>query len=244
MKNTFSASKTFFGGSALLIEYNDVIKPVYLTAIIKMIMDEKLQFGLPFHTIKSFSLASLVEWYKNRHYINPIKVLDYKRLATNEQLQKMLQIVLKDQSIYRLTPMLDSIRLIAVSEQNQLNVPIYVYSEQNNPHIQEDLKQNYINANYIFGPIKQIVEVIPSNATFIFSNIDLVKEAIEQIDPKKSANFIVVSDYGYNFSNNHYKHDFGALLSKLFKPFIVVNNISIFNNLRVITDYLQLLKIK
>ena len=244
MKNTFSASKTFFGGSALIIEYNDVIKPIYLTAIIKMMMNKDLQFGLPFHTIKSFSLASLVEWYKNRHFINPIKVLDYKHHATEEQLEKIMNIVLSDQSIYKLTPMLDTIRLIVVSEQNQLNVPVFIYSEKNNPFIQEDLKQNSINANYIYGPIKQIVEIIPSNATYIFSNIELVKESIEQINSKKSANFILVSDYAYNFSSNHYKYDLAALLSKLFKPFIVVNNISIFNNLRVINDYLQLLKIK
>ena len=244
MKNTFSASKTFFGGSAIVIQYHDVLKPVYLTAIFKMLLNKDLQFGLPFDILKSFSIPSIVEWYKTRNYFNPLKLLDPKRLATNDQLNQMLNIVLKDKSIYTLTPLLNSIRLLIVSEQNHLNVPMYIYSEQYEENILYDINQLPLHLNYIYGSIKDLVDKIPANSTYIFSNIELLKEAIFSIDAKKSVNFILVSDYNYNFSNNQYKYNFSDLLSKEFKPFIVINNISIFNNLQVTQEYLQLLKIK
>ena len=241
MKNTFNASKTFFGGSALIVQYHDVLKPVYLTAIIKMLMNNDLQFGLPFDIIKSFSLLSLIEWYKGRSFINPIKLLDPKRKGTDEQLQQILSIVLKDHSVYKLTPFLDTIRLIIASEQNKLDVPLYIYSEQFEEGIDRDLYHLQMNCKYIHEPIKTLMEQTPPNATYIFSNIDLLKESLELIDPKKSANFILVSDYKYNFSSNQYKYNFSDILSKSFKPFIIINNISIFNNLRVMNDYMNLL---
>ena len=241
MKNTFNASKTFFGGSALIVQYHDVLKPVYLTAIIKMLMNKNLQFGLPFDIIKSFSLLSLIEWYKGRSFINPLKLLDPNRKATNEQLQQMLNIILKDNSIYKLSPLLDTIRLIIASEQNKLDVPLYIYSEQFEEGIDKDLYYMQMNCKYIHETIKTLIERTPPNATYIFSNIDLLKDSLELIDPKKSANFILVSDYRYNFLNNQYKYNFSDLLSKLFKPFIMINNISIFNNLRVMNDYTNLL---
>ena len=241
MKNTFNASKTFFGGSALIVQYHDVLKPVYLTAIIKMLMNKNLQFGLPFDIIKSFSLLSLIEWYKGRSFINPLKLLDPNRKATNEQLQQMLNIILKDNSIYKLSPLLDTIRLIIASEQNKLDVPLYIYSEQFEEGIDKDLYYMQMNCKYIHETIKTLIERTPPNATYLFSNIDLLKDSLELIDPKKSANFILVSDYRYNFLNNQYKYNFSDLLSKLFKPFIMINNISIFNNLRVMNDYTNLL---
>lgn len=241
MQNTFNASKTFFGGSALIIQYHDVLKPVYLTAIIKMMINKDLQFGLPFEIIKSFSLLSLIEWYKGRSFINPLKLLDPNHKATDEQLQQMLNIVLKDHSVYKLSPLLDTIRLIIASEQNKLNVPLYIYSEQFEEGIDKDLYYMQMNCKYIHEPIKTLIDKSPPNATYIFSNIDLLKESLELINPKKSANFILASDYKYNFLNNQYKYNFSDILSKLFKPFIKINNINIFNNLRVLNDYRNLL---
>ena len=216
MKNTFNASKTFFGGSALIVQYHDVLKPVYLTAIIKMLINKELQFGLPFDIIKSFSFLSLIEWYKGRSFINPLKLLDPKHKASDEQLQQILNIILKDHSIYKLSPFLDTIRLIIASEQNKLDVPLYIYSEEFEEGIDKDLYYMQMNCKYIYKPIKTLIEETPPNATYIFSNIDLLKDSLELIEPKKSANFILVSDYKYNFSNNQYKYNFSDIISKLF----------------------------
>ena len=44
--NNFNTNELFAGGAGMFIQYHDIIKPVYLYAIVKMIAT-KNSFGLP-----------------------------------------------------------------------------------------------------------------------------------------------------------------------------------------------------
>ena len=72
----FDSAPFFAGGAGFFVEFHDIIKPVYLYAVVKMIMDES-HYGLPVDIIREYSILSLVEWYKNRRYRNPLKQLDW-----------------------------------------------------------------------------------------------------------------------------------------------------------------------
>ena len=68
----FDTNIFFSGGAGMFIQYHDIIKPVYLYTIVKMIITKE-SFGLPIDIIKDFSIISIIEWYINRRFKNPIK---------------------------------------------------------------------------------------------------------------------------------------------------------------------------
>ena len=237
MSFTFNSSKSFFGGASILIQYHDLIRSTYLMAIIKMILNKEIQFGLPFEIISQFSKLSLVEWYKNRTYFNPLQSLDIKHQATQDDLDKiMLRVLNADPSLYKLAPILDTYKMIFTMFKSNFDIPLYIYSQNYEPGIQLDIQNITYPAKYIHGDLSEIVPKIPTNSTYIFADIELLKKCINYIPQKTSANIILSSDYGYNLRKGSYKYNIGELLMKDFKPFILVNNISIFRIPQVLND--------
>ena len=62
----------FSGGAGMFLQYHDVIKPVYLYVIIKMLISKE-SYGLPLFILENMSDLSIMEWYTRRRYINPLK---------------------------------------------------------------------------------------------------------------------------------------------------------------------------
>ena len=58
----FDTNVLFSGGAGMFLQYHDIVKPVYLYAIIKMIA-VKESFGLPIDIIKDMSLFKMNSGY-------------------------------------------------------------------------------------------------------------------------------------------------------------------------------------
>lgn len=217
----FNTNVLFSGGAGMFLQYHDIVKPVYLYAIIKMIA-AKEYFGLPIDIIKDMSIRSIVEWYVNRRYKNPLKSLDYMHKLNSDDLdQLMLQILRNDESIYRLSPSLNIQKMLSVYQKQHMTFPVYVYSENEEPFIKEDIKNIFagIKCRYLFGDLKECIAKTDQNFTYIFSDIELTKKACEILNGS-FAHVLQAGEYGYNYLSDRktFKYDLRTLSSK--NPFV------------------------
>lgn len=220
-EKTFDTNIFFSGGAGMFIQYHDVVKPIYLYAIYKMLITNE-SFGLPINILKSMSVFSLAEWYFNRRYINPFKCLDYNNYLDDDQINGMLLgYLLHDKSIYNISPALNIQKMLKVYNTQHMTFPIYIYSEFEEPSILEDCKNVFsgINVRYVHGNLKDAISKCDQNFTYIFSDIELVKNAAEILIGTCS-HILLTSDYRYNYIGNRekFKYDLKELMEAY--PFI------------------------
>ena len=204
MLNTksFDTNAFFSGGAGIFLQYYDVIRPIYLYALFTMIVND-YTLGLPFHIIQNMSVLSLLEWYKNRHYVNPLKQLDFNNQASEEQLDDTLEkVITTDKSLYNLAPVLSIARLINVYHQQHMSFPFFIYSEKENPFIKKDCDDLFLDIphHYVYGDLETALKKCDHNFSYIFSNIELLKMAIPNLSGK-FANVLLSQDYRYNFKD-------------------------------------------
>lgn len=240
---SFDTNLFFSGGAGMFIQYHDIVKPVYMYAIIKMIMTKE-SFGLPIDIIKDFSFLSIIEWYINRRFKNPLQCLDFNHIIDEKKLDNLMNdILLNDDSIYKYSPSLNIKRMLNVYRQQHMSFPIYIYSENNEPYIKEDCKSIFhgIKFNYVYGDLKSAIKKCDQNFTYIFSDIELVKEACDILIGTCS-HILLAGEYRYNYKDDGklFKYNIKELAST--HPFIriglttsldIKNLIESFTNLNI-----------
>lgn len=217
----FDTNAFFAGGAGMFVQYHDVIKPVYLYAVIRMILTGE-DHGLPTWLIKDFSQLSILEWYLNRRYINPLRQLDYNHQLDPGMLDQLLQTILaNDPTIYKLSPELATCRLFQVYRQQHMSFPIYIYTPVMDEGIQKDCDHIFGGIQYrvLEGDLRSAIEKCDQNFTYIFSDIELVKNAAE-ILVGTCSHILLTRDYRYNHGTTHgkFRYDLMELSHKY--PFV------------------------
>lgn len=219
----FDTNVFFSGGAGMFIQYHDIIKPAYLYAIIKMLITKE-SYGLPTYILQNMSVLSIIEWYIKRRFKNPLRCLDFNHKIDKEDLDNLLQeILLSDDSIYSLSPTLNIGKMLHVYKQQHMTFPIYVYSEYEEPYIEEDCKNIFkgIKFHYLFGDLSDAIHKCDQNFTYIFSEIELVKNASE-ILMGTCSHVLLANEYRYNYIDNckTFKYDLTDIMTS--HPFIRV----------------------
>lgn len=161
----------------------------------------KTSYGLPIDMIGSLSPLSMVEWYVNRRYKNPLQNLDFLHKADPIELDSLLQTILQsDHSIYKLSPALNICKMLGVYKQQHMTFPIYVYSEKEEPYILEDCKELFpgIKIQYFHGDLETAIKKCDQNFTYIFSDLELVKKASSCLTGTCS-HILLAREYRYNY---------------------------------------------
>ena len=212
----FDTNAFFSGGAGLFIQYHDIIKPVWLYAIIKMLMSD-ITFDLPIEIIKNLSPLSLLEWYIKRRYANPLKCLDIEHIGNDMWYNDMMhELLMNDSSLYRLSPSMNVCKMISLYRDQHFTFPIYVYSSEEEPFIKEDCKANFpsVPINYVYGDLAKCIGQCDQNFTYIFSDIETVKSVADMLLGSCS-HVILARDYRYNYKDNchTFKYDLAQLAS-------------------------------
>ncbi len=200
---TFDTNVFFSGGAGMFLQYHDIVKPVYLYAIAKMIATKE-SFGLPISIISNMSAPSIIEWYVKRRYKNPFQQLDYDHIIDPVELNKFLAMYLEqDPSIYKIAPPLNIQRMLSVYQIQHMSFPVYVYSENEESYIKTDCKNVFpgVTIRYVFGDLRECIKKCDQNFTYIFSDIELVREATEILQGTCS-HVLLARDYRYNFKDH------------------------------------------
>jgi hypothetical protein len=233
----------FSGGGGMFIQYHDVVKPVYLYAIVKMLIS-KQSYGLPSFILGNMSNLSLVEWYTRRRYINPFQQLDFNHSIPKENLDKLLKDVLaSDSSIYKLAPALNIQRMLDSAKHEHLSFPVFIYSEYYDKNIEEDCKSSLhgYSFTYTYGDLKESLAKCDQNFTYIFSDIELMKNACK-ILAGTCSHILMASDYRYNYSDNmkHFKYDLRELAKEY--PYARTGVFSVMDMNAVVASLIKLKK--
>jgi hypothetical protein len=202
-QNTFDTNSFFTGGAGLFLQYHDVVKPVYLYVMIRMILTGD-SFGLPIGIIRKLSNLSLIEWYMKRRYVNPLRQLDFVHKLDPKELDDLMHsILLSDPSLYQLAPVMNIGRMLSVYKQQHMNFPIFVYTEQEEPAVSDDCKRAFqgIQIQYVYGDLRSCLAKCDQNFTYIFSDIDLAKNACEILTGTYS-HVLISNDFRYNHNGN------------------------------------------
>ena len=210
MSKVFNTNAFFSGGNGMFIQYHDVVKSVYLSTILKMIITNS-NYGLPVHIVGKMNLPSIIEWYIKRRYINPLKCLDYMNKLDTKELDDVLQtILLQDNTIYKLSPTLSICKFTTVYRKQNMKFPIFIYSEQEEPYIEKDCKELFsgISVRYLYGDLKTAIMNCDQNFTYILSDITLMQELINILAGTFS-HILIAREYRYNYKDNcrTFKHD-------------------------------------
>ena len=207
----------FSGGAGMFLQYHDVIKPVYLYVIIKMLISKE-SYGLPLFILENMSDLSIMEWYTRRRYINPLKQLDFNNMLNNNELDELLKDILKeDETLYKLAPPLNIQKMLFSARQQHLSFPIFVYNEYYDKHIEEDCNRclQGFHFTYVYGDIEECLKKCDQNFTYIFSNIELMKKATKNLAGSCS-HILLAENYRYNYIDNMktLKYDLKELAKK------------------------------
>jgi len=240
----FDTSK-FTGGAGLVIQFEDVVTPVYLFAIIKLILTNET-FGIPIHLIKDMSILSIAEWYIKRNNQNPILDLDYKHQLSKNQADTLLYNILKDKSIYDFSLPMNIKLLFEIYEYKKMNFPIYIYSQFNDPNIEYYCLKHFPSTKIKIIDTIDIIKAIDSlssdNYTFILSDIELFKKAVEYLHGYH-AHVLLAEEYKYNYIDNCRtpKYDITELMMN--NPFVLTSLTSVLNP-KALANSLQILNMR
>jgi len=239
----FDTRRMFSGGAGLFIQFQDVVTPINLFAIIKLLITD-VSFGIPINIIKDLSLLSLAEWYINRSFINPICSLDYEHQLSPKEADELLRKILQDKSIYDYSPRFNVGLMLDVYRYQKMNIPIYIYSPYPDPNIEYYCNKNFpdIRIQYLQGDLIQNIKKCDNNFTYIFSDIELVKQAVELLRGSY-AHILLAEEYRYNYKDNFhiFKYDLDNLTYN--NPFCIVGTTLTINS-KTLANSLQILKMK
>lgn len=219
----FDTNVFFSGGAGMFLQYHDIVKPVYLYAIMKMIITQET-FGLPIHLIADMPIPSIIEWYIKRRYINPFQCLDYDHMIPKDDIDYFLKTYLQhDRSIYKLAPAMNVQRMLSVYNKQHMSFPVFVYTEDEEPFVEEDCKTVFpgIKTKYLHGDLKECMKKCGQNFTYIFSDIELAKSASDNLIGTCS-HVLLAREFRYNYldHNKTFKYDLNRLAET--HPFIRV----------------------
>lgn len=196
----FDTNVFFAGGAGMFIEYHDVVRPVYLMTVLKLLTG-KTTYGLPVEMLKSLSILSLVEWYLRRRYRNPLRCLDYLGKYDPEDLDKLLASILaEDNSLYQLAPQLNLQRLLANYHRHGMKFPIYLYTETEEAGVAEDCQRAFhgLSVRYLHGDLKAAIGECDQNFTYMVSNHETLVKLTELLAGTCS-HLLLAGDYRYNY---------------------------------------------
>lgn len=234
----FDTNAFFSGGAGIFMQYYDIIKPIYLFAIYKMIM-LGFDFGLPIDIISSMNKTSVVEWYTNRRFKNPLRCLDYKHQIDPVILDDILKKIISDDiSIYSLCPIMNIGKMLDIYVHQRMVFPVYIYTEEEDPFVREDCKSIFrgINYKYIYGDLGECIKKCDQNFTYIFSDIELVKESSEILNGTCS-HILLAREYRYNYIDNCKTLKYDLHKMALSHPFIRIGTMMVFDFIKTVLAF-------
>ena len=239
----FDTRKMFSGGAGLFIQFQDVVTPIYLFAIIKLIITDT-SLGLPLNIINNMSILSLAEWYIKRSNINPIQELDYEHQLSSQEANLLLYKILEDRSIYDHSPVFNVGLMLDVYKYKKMNIPIYIYSEYQDPYIEYYCRNHFpdISIKYLYTDIQSAIKQCNDNFTYIFSNIEFFKQACELLKGTY-ANILLSQEYKYNYIDNCITTKYPLEELMFNNPFILTGTTPVIN-VKTLANSLQILKLK
>lgn len=211
-----SNSAPFLNADCLFVEFMDTIAAPWFT-ILRIICNAKeLQRVYPFKEFTKNDIGEMIEWYINRKDRNIFRSL---LVYSNAQIpEDFPENVLKEmetchEDIFYKAPMLNIHNVIfkllhdngGNTLSNAIAKKIVIYTENEIPFLPEFLKKEFNNSSlvhYVHGDIKECLEDIPANSTYIFSDIKKIN-VLKAMNKLNFSSIILPMTYRYNYKKEN-----------------------------------------
>lgn len=223
-----SINSPFTNTDTIVIEYNDILRPLGFDVLRTMRTSNILNKIMDVGSIQNISNIELFEWYLFRDEINV-----FKNFKLNEELFKDIEDEFDwlDEFFFKEIDKLNILD-IAIKYKFYDTIPsfcnqdliknVYVYTDKYSSSIEKDIKENFgIKAIYIYGDFIESLKNhnITSETTYILSDI-LKLELLKENNLLEFSSILLSEGYGYNFDNDEPLIDLEELLNNtLFKIF-------------------------
>lgn len=223
-----SINSPFTCSDTVVIEYNDILRPIGFDLLRAMRTSDVLNKLMDVGSIQNISNMELFEWYLYRDEINVFKNFEldedafkdiedefdwlddffYKEIDT----LNILDIAIK-YKIYETLPSICNQDLIK---------NVYVYTDNYSSAIENDIKENFgIKATYIYGDFVEALKRynITNDTSYILSDILKIND-LKENNLLEYSSILLAEGYGYNFVDGEPLIDLDELMDNtLFKIF-------------------------
>ena len=231
---TSSTENVFFNSKCLFVEYNDIIKMPMFMVLLAVYNNEMVNSIFDLSEIWGYPPEALFEWYVNRKERNifmnfPIKVLSNEGKSREQICHEMLNDLLSmSESLYCSEAELSFSKVIkTIMTQKMLVQKIVVYNEYDNQFIRDDLIKLYgDNVEFMNGKFETVIDSIPTDSTFVFSDINKVNRLIE-MNRINMSSLAIPSNFRYNRDPNDirkWRVDFDTLMKTFVFKYNFFNN--------------------
>lgn len=171
----------FYNSQCLFIEYHDVLKSPWLILLNVVKNNEDLNRVFDMSEIKNLDGTSLIEWYltrKNRNFFKefPLHVQSDSEPDDEFYDNLLFELVSSNETFYELDTRLNFYDILDnLYDKKMLIKKIKVYSERYDKNIERELYSEYNdNIEYCYGNFIEVAKTLPSDSTFVFSDINKV----------------------------------------------------------------------
>ena len=196
-----SNDAVFYNSKCLFIEYHDIIKVPWFVLLNICRQNQKLNEVLDFSPVQHLTLNGLFEWYVNRKNRNIFYELAINKNTPIETFDKIVDDQLCISSIFFDTD--TSLTIVPTVKKlltETLVKEIVVYSEVYSKFIETDIKNIFggdKRIKYLHGNINEVLNTVPIDTTYFFSNIDNVV-SLDETNHLDMSSIVLPHEYRYN----------------------------------------------
>lgn len=202
-----SSNKMFQNSSCVFVEYIDCIQIPWFTFLTFLKEETKFDELFNMDEIRYLSPRALLGWYFNRKEKNPLmELLKDDKHISREEMDSMLASIVNTEEIFfnvnidtNIHPIIGN--LIA----NEITKKIIVYYPEENEYVKKDVHDKFGDyAEVVFGDIRQVLQKVPKDTTYFFSDVMhlLVMEELKKLD---FSAIMIPNNYRYNFVDDDKK---------------------------------------
>lgn len=200
-----SSNRPFQNSSCVFVEYVDIIQIPWFTLLTFLKDSTGLEGLFNFEEIRYLSPQALLNHYFNREYRNPLVefISTPKDIIVYEDNDQLLNDLVNDTEIF-FNPDLDTFLTPIINNliSNALIDKLVIYYPTENEFVKADVFKKFGNkAEYVFGDIDKVLQNIPTDTTYIFSDVLNVLK-LEELKKLNYSAIMLPVDYRYNFTDD------------------------------------------
>ena len=199
-----SSNRPFQNSTCVFVEYLDIIQIPWFTLISFLKDSTGLEELFNFEDIKYLSPQALLNHYFNREHRNPlIEFISIpKDIIVYEDNDRLLDDLVNGSEIF-FNPDLDTFVTPMINNllSNSLIDKLVIYYPTENEFVKADVFKKFgTKAKCVFGDLNQVLQDIPTDTTYIFSDVLNVLK-LEELKKINYSAIMLPVDYQYNFTD-------------------------------------------
>lgn len=200
-----SKDTLFYNSQCLFVEFDDIIKMPSFMYLYSITKSNALDSIFDLTEVRNLNADELLEWYINRKHRNFFMDIPTKNNVElpdknkDELLLKGLSSIPELYSSYSELYFADALNTL--SNESNLIKKIVVYSDYKTPYLESYIHDNYNqNITVKMGNFMDIIQNIPNDSTFVFSDITKVS-MLEEAKKLDYSSILISNGYRYNYKN-------------------------------------------